>query len=156
MPILQPGTRYFNHRRQIGLLRTDSYCFHELRPIHLHYKNNNLKKTNNNNNDPLKHMLASRRVPHRIQDWGASVGICGTSPRDSRVQKAMNALSESITAVFSCVTDIISLILLNCFGISSVNEHNGIVGGKAMQTARQLQLLLGSASPLEKRRAHQW
>ena len=46
-------------------------------------------------------------------------------PRDSRVQKAMNAISESITAVFSCVTDIISLILLNCFGISCVNEHNG-------------------------------
>ena len=37
----------------------------------------------------------------------------------------MNALSESITAVFSCVTDIISLILLNCFGISCMNEHNG-------------------------------
>lgn len=46
-------------------------------------------------------------------------------PGDSRVQKAMNALNESITAVFSCVTDIISLILLNCFGISCVNEHNG-------------------------------
>lgn len=46
-------------------------------------------------------------------------------PGDSRVQKAMNALSGSITAVFSCVTDRISLILLNCFGISCVNEHNG-------------------------------
>ena len=37
----------------------------------------------------------------------------------------MNALSESITTVPSCVTDIISLILLHCFGISCVNEHNG-------------------------------
>lgn len=46
----------------------------------------------------------------------------------------MNALSESITAVFSCVTDRISLVLLNCFGISCVNEHNG-PGGKKKKKA---------------------
>lgn len=63
----------------------------------------------------------------------------------------MNALSESITAVFSCVTDIISLILLNCFGISCVNEHNGTGGKKAYTNCEQtLQLFMGSGSPLEK------
>lgn len=65
----------------------------------------------------------------------------------------MNAVSESITAAFSCVTDIISLILLNCFGISCVNEHNG-TGEKKKKKAytnceQELQLLMGSGSPLE-------
>ena len=75
-------------------------------------------------------------------------------PRDSRVQKAMNAISESITAVFSCVTDIISLILLNCFGISCVNEQNGTGEEKKKKAytncEQELQLLMGSGSPLEK------
>ena len=57
----------------------------------------------------------------------------------------MNALSESITAVFSCVTDRISLVLLNCFGISCVNEHNG-TGGKKKKKKRLTQTVSRNCS----------
>lgn len=62
----------------------------------------------------------------------------------------MNALSESITAVPSCVTDIISLILLHCFGISCVNEHNGTEKKKKPYTNRAgTALFMGSGFPCE-------
>lgn len=67
----------------------------------------------------------------------------------------MNALSESITAVPSCVTDIISLILLHCFGISCVNEHNGTEKKKSLtQTEQGLRFLWALVSLVEKKRAH--
>lgn len=100
-------------------------------------------------------MLASLESPtmeygtggHRLDLWHC--------PGDYRVQKAMNALSESITAAFSCVTDIISLILLNCFGISCVNEHNGTEGEKKLiQTvSRNCSFLWALVHFLKRRRA---
>ena len=84
-----------------------------------------MKKINNNNHEPFTYTLASlESLTQNMKQGGYHVDLW-QYPGDSRVQKAMNAVSESITAAFSCVTDIISLILLNCFGISCVNEHNG-------------------------------
>ena len=83
-----------------------------------------MKKINNNNHEPFIYTLASLESHTEYETGGYHVDLW-QCPGDSRVQKAMNAISESITAVFSCVTDIISLILLNCFGISCVNEHSG-------------------------------
>lgn len=100
-------------------------------------------------------MLASLESPtieywtggHRVDLWRC--------PGDSRVQKATNALSESITAAFSCVTDIISLILLNCFGISCVNEHNGTERKKKSlyKLSRDCSFLWALVHFLKKRRA---
>ena len=73
----------------------------------------------------LLHTRWPPRESHTEYETGGYHVDLWQCPGDSRVQKAMNALSESITAVFSCVTDRISLVLLNCFGISCVNEHNG-------------------------------
>lgn len=46
------------------------YCYHELRPIHLSYKN---KKINNNGNEPLIHMLASPERPTQSMELGANM-----------------------------------------------------------------------------------
>lgn len=47
------------------------YCYHELRPIHLSYKNK--KKINNNSNEPLIHMLASLERPTQAIELGANM-----------------------------------------------------------------------------------
>lgn len=46
------------------------YCYHELRPIHLSYKN---KKINNNNNEPLIYMLASLESPTQNMELRANM-----------------------------------------------------------------------------------
>lgn len=47
------------------------YCYHELRPIHLSYKNK--EKINNNSNEPLIHMLASLERPTQPMELGANM-----------------------------------------------------------------------------------
>lgn len=100
-------------------------------------------------------MLASLEYHIEYETEGHHVDLWHY-PRDCRVQKAMNALSESITAVSSCVTDIISLILLNCFGISCVNEHNGTEKrNRLIQTmSRDWSFLWALVHLLRGRRAH--
>lgn len=67
----------------------------------------------------------------------------------------MNALSESITALPSCVTDIISLILLHCFGISCVNEHSGTEKKKGLhKPSRDCGFLWALVSLVERKRTH--